>query len=64
MSTRDAQDYWNRYVVASPEDLKSRFLDSATDPCTLIVKTVVAGGRAVGAVRAGMTAEEIATFLK
>ena len=64
MSTRDAQDYWNRYVVASPEDLESRFLDSATDPCTLIVKTVVAGGRAVGAVRAGMTAEEIATFLE
>ena len=64
MNTRDAQDFWHRYVIASPEDLKSRFLDIATDPCTLIVKTLVAGGRAVGSIRAGMTAEEIVTFLE
>jgi helicase len=64
MNTRDAQDYWQNYVVASPEDLESRFLDNATDPCTLVVKTLVAGGRAIGSFRAGMTAEEIATFLE
>ncbi|MBB3148571.1 replicative superfamily II helicase [Phyllobacterium trifolii] len=63
-NTRDAQDYWQRYVAASPENLESRFLDSATDPCTLIVRTLVAGGRAVGTTRSGMTAEEIATFLE
>ena len=64
MNGRDAQGYWQNYVVASPENLESRFLDSATDPCTLVVKTLVAGGRAVGSVRAGMTAEEIAIFLE
>lgn len=64
MNARDAQDYWRRYVTASPEDLESRFLDSATDPCTLIVRVLVADGRAVGTTRAGMIAEEIATFLE
>ena len=64
MTARDAQDYWHRYVLAAPEDLESRFLDDTTDPCSLIVKTLVAGGRAIGTVRAGMTSEDIATFLE
>ncbi len=64
MNVRDAQDYWHRYVTAAPEDLESRFLDDRTDPCSLIVKTLVAGSRAIGSVRAGMTSEEIATFLE
>ena len=64
MSPRDAQDFWDRYVTAVPEDLGSRFLDAETDPRSLIVRVLVAGGRAMGADRAGMTAEEIATFLE
>jgi hypothetical protein len=64
MNPRDAHDYWQRYVLAEPEDLQSRFLESAVDPCSLVVKTLVAGGRAVGTNRAGMTADEIASFLE
>ena len=64
LTARDAQDYWHRYVLAAPEDIESRFLDDTTDPCSLIVKTLVAGGRTVGTVRAGMTSEEIVTFLE
>lgn len=64
MSPHEAQDFWERYVVAAPEDLKSRFLDADTDPRSLIVRVLVAGGRAIEATRSGMTAEEIATFLE
>jgi helicase len=64
MSPRDAQDFWDRYVTAAPEDLESRFLDADTDPRSLIVRVLVTGGRAIRAARAGMTAEEIATFLE
>lgn len=64
MTHREAQDFWGRYVTAAPEDLESRFLDTGTDPRSLIVRVVVAGGRAIGPARAGMTAEQIATFLE
>ena len=64
ITPREAQDFSNRYVIAAPEDLKSRFLNSDTDPRTLIVRVLVAGGRAAGGDRAGMTADEIAAFLE
>jgi helicase len=64
MNSREAQDFWDRYVTAAPEDLESRFLDAGTDPRSLIVRVVVAGGRATASARAGMTADEIATFLE
>ncbi|TIR50589.1 MAG: DEAD/DEAH box helicase [Mesorhizobium sp.] len=64
MNYRDAELFWTRYVTAAPEDLVSRFLDADTDPRSLIVRVLVAGGRAVAGNRAGMTAEEIAGFLE
>jgi replicative superfamily II helicase len=64
MTLREAQGFWDRYVTAAPEDLHSRFLDAETDPRSLIVRVLVGGGRAVGGARAGMTAEQIATFLE
>ncbi|MBZ9735764.1 DEAD/DEAH box helicase [Mesorhizobium sp. CA18] len=64
MNYRDAEDYWRNYVLKKPEDLVSRFLDASTDPRSLIVRVMVAGGRAAAGERAGMTAEQIATFLE
>jgi helicase len=64
MNLHEAHDFWTRYVTATPEDVESRFLDTATDPRSLVVRVVVAGGRAVGAARGGMTADEIASFLE
>ena len=64
MTPRDAQDFWDRYVTALPEHLELRFLEPGTDPRSLIVRVLVAGGRATGAGRPGMTAEQIATFLE
>jgi helicase len=63
-SSREAHEFWERYVTATPENLESRFLDSDTDPRSLIVRVLVAGGRAIAGGRAGMTAEEIAAFLE
>lgn len=64
MTPREAQDLWDRYVTTAPEDLGSRFLAAETDPCSLVVRVLVAGGRAAGPARAGMTAEAIAAFLE
>lgn len=64
LSPHEANNFWRHYVTAVPEDLESRFLDTETDPRSLIVRVLVAGGRAVGGARAGMSAEGIATFLE
>lgn len=42
---RSAYDYWERYVLGQPEDLRSRFLDEATDPRTLILRVLTATRR-------------------
>ena len=44
-----AADFWNRYLIGKPEDLVSRFLDSGTDPRSLIVRVLVSARRAAGA---------------
>jgi helicase len=54
-------DFWKRYVTGSPEDLKSRFLDSGTDPRSLIVRVLVAASRSA---QQGTTSEEIISFLE
>jgi replicative superfamily II helicase len=64
MSPREAQDAWDRYVTAGPEDLASRFLDGGTDPRSMIVRALAAGGRPTAGARSGLTAEEIAAFLE
>jgi replicative superfamily II helicase len=64
MNAREAYDFWTHYVTASPEDLESRFLDETTDPRSLVIRVLVAGGRAVARGRGGMTAPEIAAFLE
>jgi replicative superfamily II helicase len=63
-SPREAQEFWERYVTATPESLESRFLEADTDPRSLIVRVLVAGGRAIAGGRAGMAADEIAAFLE
>jgi helicase len=64
MDARDADDFWRGYVTARPEDLESRFFDAEIDPRSLIVRVLVAGGRAAGGARGGMRGEQIATFLE
>lgn len=52
--------YWSHYVTGRPEDLASRFLDTGTDPRTLILRVMVASRNLEVA---GMTADEIVRFL-
>ena len=58
---RTEHDFWNRYVVGAPEDLRSRFLDADTDPRSLIVRVLVAARRAAGE---GVSADDIVEFLE
>jgi helicase len=58
---RTEYDFWNRYVIGKPEDLVSRFLDSGTDPRSLIVRVLVSARRAAGE---GVSADEIVDFLE
>jgi replicative superfamily II helicase len=58
---RTEHEYWRRYVTGLPEDLRSRFLESSTDPRTLIVRVLVAARRAAGE---GIPPEEIIDFLE
>jgi helicase len=57
-SANEEHHYWHRYVSASPEDLVSRFLNA--DPRTLIIRVLVAMGRASG----GVAGNEIIEFLE
>ena len=61
LNGRDAHYFWDHYVMGSPEDLGSRFLDAGTDARTLIVRVLVAARRAAGE---GVEAEEIVEFLE
>ncbi|MEJ0053158.1 MAG: DEAD/DEAH box helicase [bacterium] len=58
MNGSDEHHIWNSYVLASPEDLNSRFLADHTDPRTLIVRVLIAAGRA------GLPAQQIVEFLE
>jgi replicative superfamily II helicase len=60
MDPRSEHDLWHRYVTSAPEDLRSQFLSSDTDPRSLILRVIAAGGRAMS----GMTAEQVAEFLE
>jgi len=51
---------WNKYVLASPEDLRSKFLADNTDPRSLIVRVLVAAGRA----GRGLPSKDIIEFLE
>jgi helicase len=57
-SPYEEHQYWQHYVSATPENLLSRFLDA--DPRTLIIRVLVAAGRAGGDV----SGEEIIEFLE
>ena len=57
-SSREEHEYWRKYVSANPEDLASRFL--AADPRTLIIRVLVAAGRAAD----GVSGDEIIDFLE
>jgi helicase len=61
LDPRTEHDFWNRYVTASPEDLTSRFLDSGTDPRSLIVRVLVAASRLA---KDGASSEDIVAFLE
>lgn len=58
---RAEHDFWHRYVLGAPENLKSRFLDQGTDPRTLIVRVLVTIQRISGK---GVSADEIVAFLE
>jgi helicase len=64
MNALQVHDFWTRYVTAAAENLESRFLDVETDPRSLIIRVLVAGGRALSGVGGGMTGPDIATFLE
>ena len=60
LDPRNEFDYWNRYVLGTPEDLELRFLDGNTDPRTLVVRVLVAARRSTE----GVTADEVIEFLE
>jgi helicase len=55
-SQHEEYQYWERYVLAAPENLNSRFLDA--DPRTLIIRVLVAYGRS------GISGDEVIDFLE
>jgi helicase len=57
-SPHEENQYWAHYISAAPEDLVSRFLNA--DPRTLIIRVLVAAGRAGG----GVSGDEIIEFLE
>lgn len=57
---RQEHEAWNGYVVARPEDLESRFLD--TDPRGLILRVLATSGQVARGPK--MTAADLASFLK
>lgn len=57
-SPHEEHQYWQHYISAAPENLLSRFLNA--DPRTLIIRVLVAAGRA----RGGVGGEEIIEFLE
>lgn len=57
-SPHEEHQYWGHYISAEPEDLVSRFLNA--DPRTLIIRVLVAAGRAGG----GVSGDEIIEFLE
>jgi replicative superfamily II helicase len=61
IAMNSAHYYWSRYVTGTPEDLVSRFLDTDTDPRTLILRVMVAA-RHLSAT--GLPANEIILFLE
>jgi helicase len=61
LDPRTEHNFWTRYVQGKPEDLVSRFLDSATDVRSLIVRVLVSAQRAA---REGVISEDIIAFLE
>ncbi len=61
LSPREEYSFWSQYVEGSPEDLKSRFLATDTDPRSLIIRVLAAAQRSA---HHGLTAEEIVEFLE
>lgn len=59
-----AQSDWRRYVTGSPEDLESRFLDPRSDPRGQILQVLSAGGDLDRSKPAGMTPDEVVSFLE
>lgn len=57
-SPHEEHQYWEHYISAAPEDLVSRFLNA--DPRTMIIRVLVAAGRAGG----GVSGDEIIEFLE
>jgi helicase len=56
----DAHNFWQAYVTGTPEDLFSRFLDSSTDPRSMIVR-VIAASEALST--DGIKLDELIAFL-
>jgi helicase len=61
LDPRTEHHFWKRYVVGSPENLVSRFLDKGTDPRSLIVRVLASASRAAGD---SVERDEIIAFLE
>ncbi|MCZ6775446.1 MAG: DEAD/DEAH box helicase, partial [Ignavibacteria bacterium] len=64
LTPREEHDFWSRYVLGNPEDIKSQFLSDNTDPRSLIVRVLVAARRLGGGKFFGMTDNDIIAFLE
>jgi helicase len=64
LTPKDEHNLWTRYVLGTPEDLCSRFLDDKTDPRSLIVRVLVAAKRSTNQGLVGLTSEGIVDFLE
>lgn len=62
---KEAHSFWTDYVLGTPEDMHSRFLDSRTDPRSLIIRVLVTAKRSTGRSGiAGLDAGDILDFLE
>jgi len=61
MTASDEHNYWQTYVLGSPENLESKFFNGNTDPRSLVLRVLAVSQRYASQ---GMSAEDISLFLE
>jgi len=61
LDPRTEHDFWQRYVIGKPEDLRSRFIDRDTDARSLIIRVLVT---ASSSSKEGVSGDDIVAFLE
>ncbi len=66
LSPKDEISYWKDYILGTPEDLTSKFLDGSTDPRSLIIKVLTSAKSRKGDItkNVSMTSDDLIDFLE